>query len=50
VFVDGWPLFFALLFLLILLILIALEMWRRHRARQRELETLRAAVGTVADA
>jgi hypothetical protein len=43
-FVDGWPLFFALLFLLILLILIALEMWRRHRARQRELETLRAAV------
>jgi hypothetical protein len=48
-FVDGWPLFFALLFLLILLILIALEMWRRHRARQRELETLRAAV-TAGDA
>lgn len=43
-FVDAWPLFFALLFLLILLILIGLEMWRRHRTRQRELETLRAAV------
>ena len=45
VFVEGWPLFFALLFLLILLVLIAAELWRRHRARQRELEALRAAVG-----
>lgn len=44
VFVEGWPLFLALLFLLILLILIGLELWRRHRARQRELEALRAAV------
>jgi hypothetical protein len=44
-FVDGWPLFFALLFLLILLVLIGFELWRRHRARQRELEALRAAVG-----
>jgi hypothetical protein len=44
VFVDGWPLFFALLFLLILLVLIGFESWRRHRARQRELEVLRAAV------
>ncbi|MDQ1685589.1 MAG: hypothetical protein QOC82_2326 [Frankiaceae bacterium] len=44
VFVEGWPLFLALLFLLILLVLIAFEMWRRHRARQRELEALRAAV------
>lgn len=46
VFVDGWPLFFALLFLLILLMLIGWELWRRHRARQRELEALRAAVAT----
>ena len=44
VFVDGWPLFFALLLLLILLVLIGFELWRRHRARQRELEALRAAV------
>lgn len=43
VFVEGWPLFLALLFLLILLVLIGLELWRRHRARQRELEALRAA-------
>ena len=46
VFVEGWPLFFALLALLILLVLIGLELWRRHRARQRELEALRAAVAT----
>lgn len=45
VFVDGWPLFFALLFLVVLLVLIGAELWRRHRARQRELEALRAAVG-----
>jgi len=45
VFVEGWPLFLALLFLLILLVLIGFELWRRHRARQRELEALRAAVG-----
>jgi len=44
VFVEGWPLFLALVFLLMLLVLIALELWRRHRARQRELEALRAAV------
>jgi hypothetical protein len=43
-FVDGWPLFFALLLLVILLVLIALELARRHRARQREIERLRAAV------
>lgn len=42
-FVTGWPLFLALLFLLLLLILIAAELWRRHRARQRELAALRAA-------
>lgn len=44
VFVEGWPLFLALLFLLILLVLIGFELWRRHRVRQRELEALRAAV------
>jgi hypothetical protein len=43
-FVEGWPLFLALLFLLLLLLLIGFELWRRHRARQRELQTLRAAV------
>jgi hypothetical protein len=46
VFVEGWPLFLALLFLLLLLVLIAFELWRRHRARQRELEALRAAVAS----
>lgn len=44
VFVEGWPVFLALLFLVILLVLIGLELWRRNRARQRELEALRAAV------
>lgn len=44
VFVDGWPLFLALVFLVILLVLMGFELWRRHRARQREIEALRAAV------
>ena len=44
IFVEGWPLILALLFLLILLVLIGFELWRRHRARRRELDALRAAV------
>jgi len=42
--VYPWPLFLALFLLLVVLLLIAREVYKRHRARQRELAELRAAV------
>lgn len=42
--VYPWPLFLALLLLLILLLLVAREIYKRIKARQRELAELRAAV------
>ena len=42
--VYPWPLFVALFLLLVVLLLVAREVYKRHRARQRELAELRATV------